>query len=990
MMIKTNNGYLDFDDIIEVERQVKLFEEIATTDGDFSYQFQAEKTSPNLKMLGFPFPDNKTKLVYHKIDAQLVSDDGLQVYDGFLRIEGITTVIYLSFFSGNNNWFGLLSGPISDVDFSDLDIDQTQSNIQSAIFNTEGVIFPLLDNGALISRGFNHLKVEDFVAGIYVKTVFKRIFQHHSIKIQGDLLNDVTYNSIFTLRNGKSQEELDASTVYALKTSTLARPGENVHYKLLFDNDSVYPAYDGTDDAFDITTSVFTAKARMRIDIEVTALPAIIDASYNNRIYIYINGVYTFVDVGLDAGGLYNSATPGDADTSKLVRSFILESGDTLEVYSEWQQSTGATANNIVSGSIKITPTFLYKAYGNSIVPNWTQQQFVSNILRGFNILSHYNSFTKTLTFDLFDKLKSKEQLDLSDYISIIDVDYIDFISNYGKRNLLSYQEVEFDEIRDYNIQNFFRYAQGVIEADNDFLEPSVDIIESDFSNPQSYINPVFDMSMERVNFITFEEKEGTEVTTVTDSSGVARFRVDQDLFLVDDIVRISDSTNLLYNGDWVVSLRVPETTPGAKDGYVQFFGLQYDTDATARMTLLRYKINESDDVYLLWNIPLYAVVNFSGKTSMKLENTDLETMAVAYFSLLNTGRQINTDFNQSLSFGEIADPLFYQRTMVETYWSMFEGIVNDPVKLFSTANLPYNVFINIDFLRPITIKTLETSNMYYLNRITGYEASEKQCTLELIKLASVERENTPAELVTPEILQAIQVGIANGSVVDLNFTNPLTPGSKVMFFMANVANGVINMTLQENTGNPNMGGVFESYGDVLLPVGETDPANAIGQHAIYVLDVIDPDDTFQFEWVVSDGNTHYSCGFAIEIAAGAEWDQAGMNQDLGYSNTLSHPVFLNGTSITSVPDVVMSQNQNLFIPIGISMGLSPGGNAFDAPFGGLNPSGGVNPAGVLMGFAWNGVALPEAGDYGGLVFQTTSGISGERQWLNWGNFYIP
>jgi hypothetical protein len=71
-------------------------------------------------------------------------------------------------------------------------------------------------------------------------------------------------------------------------------------------------------------------------------------------------------------------------------------------------------------------------------------------------------------------------------------------------------------------------------------------------------------------------------------------------------------------------------------------------------------------------------------------------------------------------------------------------------------------------------------------------------------------------------------------------------------------------------------------------------------------------------------------------------------------------------------------------------MGLSPGGNDFAAPFGGLNPSGNVNPAGVLMGMAWNAVEIPGDGDQGPLVFETTGGISGERQWLSWGNFYIP
>lgn len=966
-MIKTNNGYLDFDDIIEVERQVKLFEEIATTDGDFSYQFRAPQTSNNLYILGFPFPDNKTKLVYHEIEAILLSDDGLELYRGFLRIEGLpNNWIYLSFFAGNNNWFGMLSGNLSELDFSEYDVDQTQSTIQAAIFNTEGIVFPLVDNGILDLRGYQLLKVEDFVAGIYVKTVFNKIFASHGIKIQGEILNDVNYQSAITLSAGNNTSEIDARTTY-VHTTNSPSPHDATYHKMVWTDDTNFPYSDGEQNNFDISLGRYVADIKMSLKVELTINEIIAPGAFGDyKIAFYINGILSEEKV-----------ITLNADMTVFTAIIKLESGDYLEAF-VYNDAT-IYADPITDASWRITPIFLYKAFGNSVVPDWTQQQYVSNILRLFNVLAAYNATNKTLTFNLFERIKDKPPIDLSEYLSETDVDYTEFISEYGKKSLLSFQELETEDTFRFTR---FRYAKGVINVDNDFLTDSEDILESDFTQPIGYINPVFNMSIEKTDLIMVEEEVNVDVTGVTNSLGFARFAISEDVFELSDLVRVSNSTNQKYNGDYMVD------TLGA--GYVELSGLQFDTNATATIGKMNFGYTDNDNVYLLHHVPLYSINNFSGLIEIRLENTDLETIALAFFNLLNQNRQINIDFVNSMSFSGEDNPLHYQQTLIEQYFSLFSGVLNDPVKIKPLANLPYKVFINIDFLRPITIKTIETSNMYYLNRITGYEASEKQCTLELIKLASVERENTPAELVTPEILQAIQVGIANGSVVDLNFTNPLTPGSKVMFFMANVANGVINMTLQENTGNPNITAVFESYGDVLLPVGETDPANAIGQHAIYVLDVIDPDDTFQFEWVVSDGNTHYSCGFAIEIAAGAEWDQAGMNQDLGYSNTLSHPVFLNGTSITSVPDVVMSQNQNLFIPIGISMGLSPGGNAFDAPFGGLNPSGGVNPAGVLMGFAWNGVALPEAGDYGGLVFQTTSGISGERQWLNWGNFYIP
>ncbi len=729
MMLKVNDEYLDFDGDIEIERQVKLFEEIDTTDGDYSYEFDLQYTSHNARVLGLPFPDNSTKIVYQKINCQVLGNDGMQIYDGFLRVERITDVISVSFFSGNNNWFGLLSGPLSDIDFSDLDVDQTLSNLLVYANNDEGIVFPTVDNGGLITRSYRQMKLEDFVAGIYVKTVFKRIFQHHSIKIQGDLLNDVTYNSIVTLKNGKSQSELDANASFVEKTSTTSRPGENVRYKVTFDNDSTYPYFDGANNNFDLANSKYVAPVRMRIDIECTLTPSVVDSSYNNRIYIYINGVFTFVDIGLPsgAGGLYNSGTPGDQPTFTIKRTFILEAGDELEIYAEWQQSSGSTQNDVISGTLKITPSYIFKVFGNSVVPNWTQQQYVSNVLRMFNVLTNYDPFTKTLTFDLFEKIKSKEPLDLSPYISSTEVDYVEFISNYGKRNLLSYNEVDFDDLRDYNIENFFKYGQGSVDVDNDFLSDSEDIVELDFSNPIGYINSVFDMSMERLNLISLENGDSTDITSVSDSSGVARIVLDRTIFQDGDLVRIEESTNPLYNGDYVVNVQ--------SSNYVELYGLNYDSDATGKITKLIHKYNETDDVYLLWNIPFYLVTKFSGHSNIRWEGSDRTEVPVGYFSLLNTDRQINEDFKQSLSFGGIENTLFYQRTLIQSYWNVFSRVLNDPVKLLSNANIPYRLFLKMDFLMPIVIKTLETSNLYYQNRITGYTGSENDCIVELIKL---------------------------------------------------------------------------------------------------------------------------------------------------------------------------------------------------------------------------------------------------------------
>lgn len=728
MMIKVSGGFLDFDDVVEVERQVRLFENIDETWGDFSYSFTIQKTTNNTRLLGNPQPDNINKPVYQKIDAIVLNDQGIEVYKGYIRIERIGIVYECSFFSGNNNWFGLLSDQISALNFSNFDTDLTQIVLQNAIFNTEGIVFPLLDNGALDTRGNAQLRVEDFVAGIYVKTVFEKIFRDKGIKVQGELFNDVNYQNAITVSNGKSQNDIDAASSYAQNTTGTARPVENDFYKMEFQNDSDYPFYDGSLDAFDLPNSMWVAPFKTEIEIEVTATFAIASPSYSQRIYLYINGVFTFVDVGLEAGvgGLYNAAYVGSESSMTMRRRFVVEEGDTIEVYTQWQQSGGSTQNDIVSGTVKITPVFIYKVFGNAIVPPWTQQQYVSNILRVFNCITTYEASNKTLTINLFDNIKSKDPVDISEYIESVDVDYTEVISDYGKKNYLSYTEVSVDD--DFR-ETRFPYSKGVINVDNDFIADEADILESEFANPVSYINTIFDMSIERTNLITLERSGiSTEATGVTDSGGVrARFAIPNNVFLISDLVRIEDSTNPEYNGDWKIY------TIG--DGYVEFTGLQFSSNATARLTKLNFKYTESDDVFLMRHVPLYPVTNFSGLPSIRLENTSLETMSFAFFHLLNTGRQVNRDFRFSFSFTSGDSDLQYQISLIDQYFTLLIRILNDPVKLTCSAHLPKYVYDRIDFLRPVTIKTLETTNQYLVNRITGYKESYLPCTIELIKL---------------------------------------------------------------------------------------------------------------------------------------------------------------------------------------------------------------------------------------------------------------
>lgn len=720
MMIKVSDEFLEFNDLIEIEKQIKLVEEISTTDGDFSYSFEIPKTIQNTRILGNPMPDNINKPVYQRIPARVLNSDGSEVYNGYLRLERVTNVYECSFFAGNNNWFGMITGTLAELSgLSRFDVDQTVEAIQDSWENTEGLVFPLVDNGGLLTRGYQHLKVEDMVAGLYVKTIFKQIFTEAGIKLQGELLNDWMFNNIVCVKNSKNQAEIDNRSSYVQKNTEQIIPKDATEL-VTWDNETTYPFYDGSQNNFNLGAGRYTADVKMIVNVSVffELLPA--SLVLLNEILLYKNGVQI---------GVLGSSTEDTITSigSKSIR-VSMEPGDYLEIFFHSESGIGTNDQPILSGTIKITPTYIYKSYGVSTVPNWSQQKFVSNILKLFNCLPSYNPTSKTLTINLFEKIKDKPALDLSENFESIEIDYPEFVSNYGQKSKLSYNEVDFEELKSYNVGKYFRYGQGHINVDNDFIEPEVDIVESDFSNPIAYESNVFAMSMEKLNIIEFDEGEDVEFTGVTDSgAGVARFTITEDIYLVGDLVRITDSLDPLYNGDWVVN--------AVAAGWVEFDGLGYSADTTGKTAKLEYVYGNSDDVYLLVNIPNYDLTDFTGKEFFMFETVPIIHIALGYFDVINTGRQINQDFIYSLSFGGIDDPQHYQITMTERYFRVFGQVLNDPVKLFAICYLPKYLYERISFLEPITVKTLETTNRYYVNRITGYKESYYPCTMELIKL---------------------------------------------------------------------------------------------------------------------------------------------------------------------------------------------------------------------------------------------------------------
>lgn len=732
-MIRVNGRYLDLlpDTNIVIDKQAKLFEEIDTTQRDFSYTFDIPYTTNNYEILSFPSPDTSGKTIYNDLPCDIVGTDGIPIYTGKLRIEKIKArSITASFFSGNYNWLSLISGNLSDLDFSEYNTDLNDTNIIDFRTRTEGITFPLVDLGGLVTRSQVWLLSEDFTGALYVKTIFRKIFYRSGIKFKGDLVNDWLFNNTIIIKNNKSLDEIQASSSFVEKTSTTTRPTENVDYKITFDNDSVAPYFDGDNNAYDLAGSRYVVPYKMTALVECTLEGSLQDVNYSNRIRIYINGAFTFVDIGLSIGGLYNTAVPGDKQFFSIRRTLTLEAGDIVEIYSHWQESTGSTTPiSVISGSVKITPVFIYRVFGNDLVPKWTKKDFVLSVLNLFNVIADFDPISKTVTFNIFEKLRTKTAINISQYIdpSTIEVDFSEFISAFGRNNYLSYDEGDDEDLREYNIKEFVKYAAGNIPVDNDFIEEGKDIIKSNFTSPISYINPIFSASLERLNLIELEESENTDFTAVAAGGSFASFTISDEFYFVGDLVRIQDSTNPDYNGDWLVY------AVGA--GTVELSGIDFTETATGKISRLNHRYTTSDKVFILVNIPDYNIANFSMVSPWNLDDSSPTALAFAYFNILNTGDTVNDSYLQGLSFGDVGNAKSYQKTLIDTYWRTVANILSDPVKVKASFRFPQSVFRLLTPLTPVYLKTQKTTNLYYINRIRGYKNSHLPCEVELIKL---------------------------------------------------------------------------------------------------------------------------------------------------------------------------------------------------------------------------------------------------------------
>jgi len=716
MIIKIGIEFLEFNDDIEVERQVKLFEDVSSVEGDFSYSFEIPKTKKNIKIIGIYTADNAAKPWNSKIPATLLSNDGHENYSGFIRLERNSEDnrnYVASFFSGNSNWFDILNIPIrNSFVWKQYDTDYTINNIRESwdSLYRGAITFPLLDRGALGTRASASFWLDDFQPFVFVRDVIQTITNQSGIKITGDILKDPRYIAMITSNNGTSGivQRIEDRSIKVGKTAPAAFATS--YAKITFNNTggTFYNSPNGNWDTSQNRYIVDSDLREWKINISINT-----DRKSWYSLQIRVNGTVV--------------KTKSFKNISQLTYTQTFETtlfaGDYVELWGSMTYgSFWGIGNILTSSSLTLEPVKFRKVYVDQLLPDQTASEFLANIFRLLNMLVTYNPKSQEIRTKSFEKIVKSPEIDISQYVTVVEDDYEGFISDYTKRNFLVWEDQVNDDTDAYNESNVIPFGGGLIDIDNDFLEDESNMVELDFVAAFQKTYDFMAASFPNLKYVEVVETTDTDdYSSVSDNGdGKARFNgIGFDVDYINLLIRVSESTVEEYNGDYRIE------SVNNISNYIILQDLLYEGNATGTITVLDWEDQNNEEQVLLLASPVNTpLIDFTGTDAAWLE----------FGTPLINGNFSNTVAGYLFPNKNLRGSLVFQDNIV-TDWGLTSRMLNSGVKTLAVANLPAKIYNDIDFLSPLRIKTSKVNSIFYPNRITGYKDEQTECEVELIKL---------------------------------------------------------------------------------------------------------------------------------------------------------------------------------------------------------------------------------------------------------------
>lgn len=728
--------------------------------GDYSVNFTVPNNADTRSVLGYYGPQMNIQVAFSKQAFTAIDNDGNILTRGSIVIQDDTvTELNCFFVSGNSNWFNLLKGIITELNwdgYAEQFIDSSAGKT-----NTTGLIYPLADWGYNLKKGSNYYHLMwrqlhivdsngvwpitspptqltnryffDQYPCVYLATVVQEVLQQNGLKLSGNITQDQIYNSmIITPDSGVMTRNPvpEVSLIGSAKSITTA-----------LGVDQKYDAFNTelSDPENAVTNSKYTAprKCAVRLNITRTASAGSPPA---NIVGIYKNGaIYGTANNG---PWTYGAADVYGGNFSVVYSELIpLNQGDTIELYLTGTGTPYTFTMNlkiivdtvIMPGDIVSPKNFLPKKQGIDLI---------KFIVQYFGCSVYFNENSKDVIVNIIEKISKENALDWSDY-------YVSHRSEYtveqAQNNYIRFTPTDELNVGAYNDRTSIGFGEGNIPTANT-LKFQNDLFTVPFcasffgQSLNSIFNPIcplFELTDNGAGYAFtatangINTPGGSENFTMTVSSPMPYSTGGGPC----EVWRIV--TNEIGEIGYYVTFGLDAGPKAYFYGIIgaSYSGIMYRQNITYKNNASRILIANPNRNIRDISLP-GSVSSIKVTTGNEVSNnsTLYDHVAFSWFSKPKTGQAFDA---QRTTLG-VDNPNITgwttQHTIKEMYFNKISGILNNPT-VRAQMILPKAVFQSFDFSNFIYIKTKDLTGYFFVDSIVNYEDSKTSVEVNLFML---------------------------------------------------------------------------------------------------------------------------------------------------------------------------------------------------------------------------------------------------------------
>lgn len=737
---------LDFDGFFALtKRSVSFFN--SRIQGDYSINFSVDNNSVTRKFLNYDGPQmlNQVAFTRHAVTAVR---NGNALARGFIVIQndlGKTLSCY--FISGNSNWINLLTGLITELDYSGVTNGVNYivqlPEASTFPFTTSGITYPLVDwcydlrkgsndwfNGNILdSRADQYQVYFERYPCFYLHSLVTEIVKQNGLKVAGNVLDNPLYNKIvITPVNGSiKREAINLMTAYGTPQTTSS--ATYVQYTNLSES---------TDPEGLFSSDVYTSGRFSKLIITVNVNSVSGTGAYVGTLAIRRNGAAIFtIQVGDATGsndigiGVYTREVPASSNVA----------GDQYDLAFKLDAGTDVTLDLDLKVNVPTEITSRDTVLPNHFLPKMSCLEVIKFVINYFGCVTYYDEYSKTITINQIEKIKAEDAQDWSQYFVSSETDYT---QASAQNNYLKLTEASDTDIKAYNKENILNYGDGVVETGNT-LKPQQDIFKLPFA-PSGFGLSKNGYWMANVPLVRLKDAGDPFQYTaiVDDGSGNAVFQYVGEVALATDAtfvnrthgqaVRIVDDDS----GDAGIFI-VSASSVSLGVVSVEVFGYPYPgATGTGKIYLQEREYRQVEPRFLVVDHQVSPASLAAGVSEWPLYSTGgsvtgLTSISNAYFCKQLTGLGLD-NYISNLAIQNPNLELFTFPGVQTLYFSKIASMMGNPV--FSVVMiLPESVFQSFEFGTFIYLKTKDLTGYFWVESISNYQDSVTPVSVKLLML---------------------------------------------------------------------------------------------------------------------------------------------------------------------------------------------------------------------------------------------------------------